>query len=84
MKIPINKLKLFLRNIEKGSIEVSDPKLITKIRKLYSKEAMSEKQQLIEKLTNIGIGDEDTPWDLESLESLKKLYKNITKKNYTI
>jgi hypothetical protein len=84
MKIPIHKIKLFLKNIERGNIQVSDPKLVSKIRKLYSKEALSEKQQIIEKLTDLGIGDEDTPWELESLESLRKLYKSITRKNYTI
>ena len=84
MKIPIHKIKQFLKNIENGTIKVSDPKLIKKIGKLYSKEALSEKQQIIEKLTDLGIGDEDTPWDLESLESLKKLYKSITRKNYVI
>ena len=79
-KIPVNDLKKFLKDIERGTIAVSDSKIITKIRRLYSKEALTEKEQIINKLQNLGIGDEDTPWDLESLESLKKLYKLITKK----
>jgi len=79
-KIPVNDLKKFLKDIERGTIAVSDSKIITKIRRLYSKEALTEKEQIINKLQNLGIGDQDTPWDLESLESLKKLYKLITKK----
>ena len=34
----------------------------------------------IKKLKDTGIGDEDIPWELESLETLQKLYKTITKK----
>jgi hypothetical protein len=79
-KIPINDLKKFLKNVENGKIEVSDPKIASKIKRLYSKEALTEKDQIINKLQNLGIGDEDVPWELESLESLKKLYKLITKK----
>jgi len=84
MKIPLQKIKAYLKGVEKGTIEVSDKKIITRIRKLYSKEAMSEKQRIIEKLTELGIGDDDTPWDLESYENLKKIYKSITRKNYLI
>jgi hypothetical protein len=79
-KIPINDLKRFLKDIENGKIEVSDPRIALKIKRLYSKEALTEKDQLINKFKNLGIGDEDTPWELESLESLKKLYKLIKKK----
>jgi len=38
---------------------------------------MSEKQKIIEKLKSLNIANDDTPWELESLEELKKIYKNF-------
>ena len=80
MKIDINKIKKFLVEIEQGKIVVSDKKLIPKIKKFYSKESLTEKQQIIEKLKALGIADDDTPWEFEYPETLKKLLKSITKK----
>ena len=79
MKIPLKDIKKFIKNIEIGKIKVSDPKIISKIKKLYNKESLLEKDQIIIKLQELGVGDYDTPWELESLESLKKIYKLIKK-----
>ena len=81
-KIDINQLKRFLKEIEMGKIKVSDPKLIGKIKKFYNKDALTEKQQIIEKLNQLGVGEEDTPWEFETPEALKKLYRSITQKRY--
>jgi hypothetical protein len=40
----------------------------------------NSQQMIIEKLISLGIGEEDTPWELETPEALRKLYKNITGK----
>jgi superfamily II DNA or RNA helicase len=80
MKIKLNDLKKILFDIEHGTIKVDDPKLISKIKKFYKKDALTEKQQIIEKLIALGIGDQDTPWELETPQALKKLYKDITGK----
>ena len=78
-KIPLPLIKNFIKDVESGKIKTSDTKIVSRIRKLYSKESLTEKQQIIKKLKDSGIGDEDIPWELESLETLKKLYKTITK-----
>lgn len=80
MKIPLIKLKEILFDIEQGRIKVDDSKLVAKVRKFYRKEALTEKRMIIDKLIELGIGEEDTPWDLESPETLKKIYKSITGK----
>ena len=80
MKIPLSTLKKILSDLEKGVIKADDPKLDKKIKRFYSKEALTEKQIIIEKLKAIGIGEDETPWDLESPEALRKLYKSITGK----
>lgn len=80
MKIKLNDLKKILFDIEQGNIKVDDPKLANKIKRFYKKDALTEKQQIIEKLITLGVGDEDTPWELETPQALKKLYKDITGK----
>ena len=81
MKIDIGTLKKFLVDVEQGKIDVNDKKLVSKIKKFYSKESLTEKQQIIEKLKALGIADDDTPWEFEYPETLKKLLKSITKNN---
>ena len=48
----------------------------------YALEAVlkTAKKEGIEKIKAIGIGEDETPWELESPEALRKLYKNITGK----
>jgi len=75
-KLDINNLKKFLKDTEK---ETNDKEIKKKIQKLYSKESLEEKDKIIEKIRNLGIGDDDTPWELETTESLKKLYNSLKK-----
>ena len=35
-----------------------------------------------QKLKDLGVGEEDTPWEFETPEALKKLYRSITQKRY--
>jgi len=81
MKIDITQLKKFLKDAEQGKIGgITDPELSKKIKGFYSKEALTEKEQIIKKLQDLGIADSDTPWDLETPENLKKLYRQLTGK----
>ena len=81
MKMDIELIKKFLRDVETGKISgIFDAGLPKKIQRFYSKEAISEKQQIIIKLKEFNIGDSDVPWELETTENLKKLYKQLTGK----
>jgi len=77
-KIPLNLIKKFFFDIEHGNISTSDPKLVSNIKKFYSKKAMDEKQILIDSLKGIGI-DTDV-WDFYTTEELKKIVSKIIKK----
>jgi hypothetical protein len=77
IKVDIKTIKKFLIDIESNKIRVVDQSIIPKIKQFYSSESMSEKQKIIEKLKSLNIANDDTPWELESLEELKKIYKNF-------
>jgi hypothetical protein len=77
IKVDIKTIKKFLTDIESNKIRVVDQSIIPKIKQFYSSESMSEKQKIIEKLKSLNIANDDTPWELESLEELKKIYKNF-------
>ena len=49
-KIPIQTIKKFFFDVEHRNIEVSDPKLVGKIKRFYSKKARDEKQSLIDRI----------------------------------
>jgi hypothetical protein len=76
-KLDINNLKNFLRELERN--QQTQPEIKKKIQKLYSKDSLEEKDKIIEKIRKLGIGDVDTPWELETTESLKKLYNSLVK-----
>jgi hypothetical protein len=78
MKLNINSIKTYLRNLE---AKTSDNELKKKIQRLYSKDSLDEKERIIQRIRKLGIGEEDTPWELETTESLKKLLNNLVKKN---
>ena len=79
MKLDIKVIKKFLIDIESGKIQLADTSIVSKIKQFYSKDLLSDKQKLIEKIKEFGIGGPDTPWELESLDELKKLYKQLTR-----
>ena len=78
VNIDINSLKTFIRSIERTT---ADKEVKQKIQKLYSRASLEEKDKIIEKIKKLGLGEEDTPWEFETIESLKKLYNNLVKKN---
>ena len=79
-KLSVDKFKQFFFDVEHSHVQVSDPKLAGKIRKFYSKQAVNEKQELIEKLQEIGIGVDENVWDFYTLDDLKKIAYKIFKK----
>jgi hypothetical protein len=79
IRLSIEDLKNFLRQLERN--QATSPETKKMIQRLYSKESLEEKDKIIEKIKKLGIGEEDTPWELETTESLKKLYNSFIKKN---
>jgi hypothetical protein len=79
VRLDINNIKNFLRQLERN--QQTQPEIKRLIQRLYSKESLEEKDKIIEKIKKLGVGEEDTPWELETTESLKKLYNNLVKKN---
>jgi hypothetical protein len=79
IRLSIEDLKNFLRQLERN--QETSPETKKMIQRLYSKQSLEEKDKIIEKIKKLGIGEEDTPWELETTESLKKLYNSFVKKN---
>jgi hypothetical protein len=77
-KMNIDTIKQFFFNVEHGHIKVSDPSLVKKIKKFYSKQAMEDKQAIIDLLVSTGINEE--VWDLYTTDELKKIASKIIKK----
>ena len=77
IQLDIKVLKKFVNDVESGKISVTDQSIVPKIKQFYSSASLSEKEKIIEKLKALNIAGEDTPWELESLEQLKIIYKSI-------
>jgi hypothetical protein len=79
-KISLPNLKQFFFDVEYGNIQTSDPSLVKKIKKFNSKQAMKERQEIIDSLQAIGFGLDTDVWDFYTTEELKKLASKIIKK----
>jgi hypothetical protein len=77
-KISLDKIKQFFFDVEHSNIKTSDPSLVTKIKKFYTKKALEDKQNIIDSLKATGIDEEI--WDLYTTEELKKIASKIFKK----
>ena len=78
MRMDIKTIKKFLTDVVSEKIPVIDKSLIQKFNQFVSTGALSEKQKIIEKIKKaLKITDPDTPWEFESLDNLKKIYKNL-------
>ena len=78
IQVDIKVLKKFLIDVESGKISVTDQSIVPKIKQFYSSASLSEKEKIIEKLKALNIAGEDTPWELESLEELKRIYSKCS------
>jgi hypothetical protein len=81
-KISLQNFKKFIFDVEHNNINVSDPTLKNKIKKFYSKQALNEKDELIQKLLSVGVGVDTDIWDLYTTDELKKLVSKIFKKGF--
>ena len=73
MQMTLQDFKNYFYNIQINRITPEDPKLNTKINNFLSKDAAVEKQRIIDKFVEYGIGDEET-WQFFPLDLLKKEY----------
>ena len=67
--------------VEKLNVSTVTPNLKLKIKKFYSKESLDEKQVIIDKLQAFNVGVDQETWELYTLAELKKIVKEIFKKN---
>jgi len=76
MKVDVRIIRRYILDIESGRVAVHDNSIIQKLRQFHSTKALNEKQVIVQKLRSIS---PETPWELESLEALKKIYKRLNK-----
>ena len=81
MKIKLEDFKQYFFDVEKLNVSTVTPNLKLKIKKFYSKESLDEKQVLIDKLQTFNVGVDQESWELYTLPELKKIYREIFKKN---
>ena len=74
-RLPLETIKQYFFDVEHSN---TNPELAKKIKKFYSRKAISDKQKLIEALKSVGIDEE--VWDLYTTEELKKIVSKIIKK----
>jgi len=76
MKIDIRNLKQSFYDLQTGKIKSTDANLSKKIDKFISEDSKSEKQKIIDKFIQFGIGDPET-WKLYPLKLLKEEYSRF-------
>ena len=81
MKIKLEDFKQYFFDVEKRHVSTVTPSLDAKIKKFYSKESLNEKQVIIDKLQAFNVGVDQETWELYTLAELKKIVKEIFKKN---
>ena len=81
MKLKLEDFKQYFFDVEKRHVSTVTPSLDTKIKKFYSKESLDEKQVIIDRLKAFNVGVDQETWELYTLPELKKLVKEIFKKN---
>lgn len=74
-QLPLEIIKQYFFDVEHSN---TNPELAKKIKRFYSRKAISDKQKLIEALKSVGIDEE--VWDLYTTEELKKIVSKIIKK----
>jgi superfamily II DNA or RNA helicase len=76
IKKPLSELQLFLYNVNSKKIELKDKNLYKKVSFFISKDAVVEKQRIIEKLVEYNIGTEEI-WQLYPLDKLREEFKKF-------
>ena len=76
MRLPISVIKQYFYDVQRKKVATFDPNLSKAINLFLSKDSLAQKNELIRKLLDFGIGDESV-WELYSLEELKKEYLRL-------
>jgi superfamily II DNA or RNA helicase len=76
MKLPVSVIKQYFYDVQRKNIPTFDPKLAKAINLFLSKDSLVQKQDLIKKLVELGIGEESV-WELYSLDEIKKEYSRL-------
>jgi len=76
MKLPMNVIKQYFYDVQRKYIKSIDPALGKKLTLFMSKDAHFQKDQLIKKFLDLGIGEESV-WELYTLDQLKKEYSKF-------
>jgi hypothetical protein len=80
MKMSIREIKNYFYSVETGAIRPYDPLLRKKLKDFLSKDAGYQKEQIINKFLDMGIGQRDI-WELYPLDRLKKEYSRFKFQN---
>jgi len=80
MKMSIREIKNYFYSVETGAVRPYDPLLRKKLKDFLSKDAGYQKEQIINKFLDMGIGQRDI-WELYPLDRLKKEYSRFKFQN---
>jgi hypothetical protein len=84
MEFPISNIKNYLKNVMDEVVYPNDPMLKKKLFKFIKQSDYSKKKSIIKKLTDLGVGDASTPWELQSIEELTVLLNGVTQLNSSL
>jgi len=73
MKLPLKKIRQYFYDVQTSLIKPRDPDLNKKLNTFLSKDSLVQKQEIISKFLEMGIGEESV-WQLYPLEQLKREY----------
>jgi hypothetical protein len=80
MNLPLGVIKQYFYDVQRRSVRTFDPKLGKAMNLFLSKNNIVQKEEIIKKFLDLGIG-EDSVWQLYTLDQLKKEYSRFKIKN---
>jgi len=76
MRLDISVIKQYFYDVQHKRVTTVDPNLPKAINLFLSRDSLFQKQELIKKLLELGIGEQSV-WELYSLDELKKEYSRL-------
>lgn len=77
MSLTLGQIKNYFNDVQRGVIVPFDPKLSEKIEIFKKQDINFQKDEIIKKLLDRGIGDDASAWQLYTLQELKKILKSL-------
>jgi hypothetical protein len=77
MNLNLGQIKDYFNGVQRGTIDTVDPKLSEKINLFKKQDINFQKDELIKKLLDRGVGDDASAWQLYTLAELKKIFKSL-------